>query len=150
MEIHPSQKDWIARVDMTKFMINSSIGQMTQFALFELNGGYLLLMLKEYQPQDSTPPGIWKFAQQALANLAEAHDVIIESHIFQTHHANKKRVAEPNLKSGDMVYLSTKNLNLPKGRARKLCSKYIRPYRMEDAHPEMSTYTLQLPIALQE
>ncbi len=99
MEIHLSQKDWIARVDMTKFVINASIGQMTQFALFELNGGYLLLMLKEYQPQDSTPPGIWKFAQQALANLAEAHDVIIESHIFQTHHANKKRVAEPNLKS---------------------------------------------------
>jgi hypothetical protein len=48
------------------------------------------------------------------------------------------------------VYLSTKNLNLPKNRARKLCPKYIGPYKVSEAKPETSTYTLELPTPLQE
>lgn len=43
-----------------------------------------------------------------------------------------------------------KNLNLPKGRARKLCPKFIGPYKVEEAYPETSNYTLQLPLALQQ
>ncbi len=49
-----------------------------------------------------------------------------------------------------MVYLSTKNLNLPKGRTHKLCPKYIGPYKIFEAYPDSSAYTLQLPIALQQ
>ncbi len=48
------------------------------------------------------------------------------------------------------MYLSMKNLNLPKGWAQKLCPKYIGPYKVDNAHLEMSTYTLQLPVAMQE
>jgi hypothetical protein len=48
------------------------------------------------------------------------------------------------------VYLSTKNLNLPKGRARKLCTKFIGPYKVLAANPEKSNYMLQPPIALQQ
>ncbi len=51
---------------------------------------------------------------------------------------------------GDLVYLSTKNLNMPKDRARKLCPKYIGPYKVAKTRPETSTYTLELPAALQE
>lgn len=100
--------------------------------------------------QDSAPPGIRKFATQALINLAEAHDAIIENHVFQTHYANKQRSAEPQITKGELVYLSTKNLNLPKGHAQKLCPKFIGPYKVEAASPETSTYTLQLPKALQD
>jgi hypothetical protein len=48
------------------------------------------------------------------------------------------------------VYLSTKNLNLPKGRARKLCPKYAGPYKVVKADLANSIYTLELPGALQE
>jgi hypothetical protein len=50
------------------------------------------------------------------------------------------------------VYLSTKNLNLPKGRARKLCLKYmyVGPYKVIKADPASLMYTLELPVALQE
>jgi hypothetical protein len=48
------------------------------------------------------------------------------------------------------MYLSTKNLNLLKGRAHKLCPKYVGPYRVLRAEPETSTYTLELPAALQQ
>ena len=44
-----------------------------------------------------------------------------------------------------MVYLSTKNLALPKGRARKLLPKYIGPYKVVEAHTAASTIMLELP-----
>ena len=46
--------------------------------------------------------------------------------------------------------MSTVNLNLPKGRARKLCPKYIGPYKVLEARPEKSNYMLELPVALQD
>jgi hypothetical protein len=53
--------------------------------------------------------------QRALENLAEAHDALIESCVFQTKRANERCSEEPVIKEGDFVYLSTKNLNLPEG-----------------------------------
>ncbi|PBK60272.1 hypothetical protein ARMSODRAFT_857659, partial [Armillaria solidipes] len=89
--------------------INASVSQTTRFAPFELNGGYLPSMLREFREKDQPPPGIKKFASQTLAILAEAHDTIIKSHVFQTHHTNKKRSSEPPIQEGDLVYLSTCN-----------------------------------------
>lgn len=149
-QVRADQKDWVDKIDMTEFAINASISGTTRYAPFELNGGYMPNMLRELRPGDKTPRAIKKFARNALANLAEAHDAIIESRVLQTFYANKKRSDDPPLKSGDLVYLSTKNLNLPKGRARKLCPKYVGPYKIDAAYPETSTYTLELPTALAE
>lgn len=107
-------------------------------------------MIREYCPQKGALPGIRKFATQALANLAEAHNAIIEAQVFQMHYVNKRRSTDQPLNKWDLVYLLTKNPNLPKGRAQKLCPKYIGPYMIEEAYPETSNYMLQLPRALQE
>jgi hypothetical protein len=40
------------------------------------------------------------------------------------------------------------NLSLPKGQASKLMPKYIGPYKVLQAYPETSNYTLELPIEL--
>ena len=79
------------------------------------------------------------FAITALQNLAEAHNAIIEARVFQTEKANKRLTDEPKIANGDMVYLSTKNLNIPKNRACKLCPKYIGPYKVVKSEPETST-----------
>jgi hypothetical protein len=34
---------------------------------------------------------------------------------------------------------------IPKGRARKLMPKFIRPYKVMKTYPETSNYTLELP-----
>ena len=47
-----------------------------------------------------------------------------------------------------MVYLSTKNLSVPKGRARKLVPKFIGPYKITEANRDTSNYTLELPTGL--
>ena len=62
-----------------------------------------------------SPPGVETFIQQVLDNLAMAHDAIIESRIGQMYHANKKKGITPTFEIGDLVYLSTKNLSMPKG-----------------------------------
>ncbi len=49
-----------------------------------------------------------------------------------------------------MVYLSTKNLSIPKGREKKLVPKYIGPYKIVGANMETSSYTLELPPDLVE
>lgn len=99
---------------------------------------------------DSLLPGIQAFGIQAIQSCLDAHDAIIESRVFQTHQANKKRRSEPNIQKDSLVYLSTKNLNLPKGQASKLLPKFVGPYRVEEAHPETSTYVLDLPDDLRQ
>ena len=77
-----------------------------------------------------------------------AHNVIIANHVQQMFYANKKRRTSDLYHVGDHMYLSTQNLTLPKGRARKLVPKYIGPYKVLKAHNEASTVTLKLPLAL--
>ena len=74
-----------------------------------------------------------------------AHEVIIANCVQQTFHANRKHHTSDKYHVGDHVYLSTQNLTLCKGRARKLVPKYIGPYKVVKAHKEASTVTLELP-----
>ncbi|KZV69391.1 hypothetical protein PENSPDRAFT_542373, partial [Peniophora sp. CONT] len=81
-------------------------------------------------------PGVRAFGLHALHTLAIAHDAIIEARAFQTYYANQGRRADPKLADGDLVYVSTTNLTLPKGRATKLLPKYVGPYPIVKEHGE--------------
>jgi hypothetical protein len=81
--VRHDQKDWIDRVDLTEFTINASVSRVTRYAPFELNGGYMPSIIKEICADGVTPQGIKTFANQALQNLADAHDAIIETRVFQ-------------------------------------------------------------------
>jgi hypothetical protein len=59
--------------------------------------------------------------------------------------ANKHCHEGLNFKEGEEVLLSTANLSLPKGRASKLCPKYVGPYKVLKADHKMLTYKLKLP-----
>ena len=61
----------------------------------------------------------------ALHNMVIAHHSIIAERVFQQFHANKHRRGEPDIKPGEFVYLSTKNLAMPKGCASKLDRKSV-------------------------
>ncbi|KNZ72720.1 hypothetical protein J132_02155 [Termitomyces sp. J132] len=64
-------------------------------------------------------------------------------------HANNCWGDELAIDKGGLVYLSTKNLNLPKGQASKLSPKWVGPYKVLEAEPSMSNYVLELLTALQ-
>ena len=59
----------------------------------------------------------------------------------------KRRVAP--FKNGDLAYLSSKNMSLPKGHTRKLIPKYIGPYKIIRNFGDNS-YELDLPDCLKQ
>lgn len=146
--VDADQKNWVEKCPMLEFAINSSINESTGFAPFELDGGYLPSMIREYKDEPRISPGVREFADKALHNLMDAHDSIIESRVIQKHYANKRCSVEPELKINSLVYLSTRNLSLPKGRASKLLPKFIGPYPIIEANPSTSNYRLGLPTEL--
>jgi hypothetical protein len=119
--IKPDQMDWANKLPMAEFTINSLHNKSTGFAPFEVNYRYLptLQGLLDTIPDD-VKPGIHAYADKACEHLRQAHDSIITSWVFQTHYTNQLCWEEPDLKVGDRVWLSTENLAMPKGWARKL------------------------------
>jgi hypothetical protein len=141
--VSPDQKDWVPRVPLVEFALNSSINSSSGFAPFELNYGYMP-QLVAFPTNGIKYRSVKEFAQRARVNLEIAHDAIIEAHIQATYQANLSRSEEKPFGVGDLAYLSTANLNLPKQRARKLAPKYIGPYKVTEAYPETSDYVLEL------
>ena len=94
---------------------------------------------------NTTFKGVKQFAQQAVWNLMDAHNAILEHRIGQMHYSNKHCQPSVKYQINDLVYLSTKNLTLPKHRARKLMPKFIGPYKILKAMNESSNVTLELP-----
>ncbi|TFK79824.1 hypothetical protein K466DRAFT_462301, partial [Polyporus arcularius HHB13444] len=74
-------------------------------------------------------PGVRAYAQRVKNAIMSAHDSILAARVKQTRDANRRRRPSP-FEVNDLVYISTKNLALPKGYARKLMPKYIGPYRI--------------------
>ena len=68
---------------------------------------YMPRMIRQLPESNTAPPGVRTFAQQALQNLAAAHNAIIASRVVQRHYSNARRHQEPTIKEGDFIYLST-------------------------------------------
>jgi hypothetical protein len=144
--ISPDQADWVEKLPMVEFAINSSQSSTTGFAPFKLNYGYLptLRGLLDEVPSE-VKPGIRAYADRARQHLMEAHDAIIAARVDQTFYANQRRRPHPEYKDGDKVWLSTKNLTMPKGRVRKLMPKFIGPFTIIAFDNKTSNYRLELP-----
>ena len=76
-----------------------------------------------------------------------AHDGIIKHQVREAHYANRCCKLSEHFSQGGLilVYLSTKNLSLPKGQAKKLLPKFIGLYKIVEAHTAASMVTLGPP-----
>lgn len=99
-------------------------------------------------PGSSKYPGVRAFTQRMKDAVISAHDTVLSARLKQTYEANKHRRACPIVK-GDLVYLSTKNISLPRGSARKLVPKFIGPYKVIEDYKNNS-YKLDLPDRLKQ
>ncbi len=121
--VSPDQKDWVARLPAIEFAINSARSESTGYALFFLNSGHIPYSMIWNLPSDSEFPGVLGFADTIKTALIDVHNSILAAHVKQTRDANRHCHVSP-LAAGDLVYLSTKNISLPKG----LAPKFIGPY----------------------
>ena len=129
---------------MVEFAINSSVNTTTGYDPFELNYRYMP-QSGQHISTNTTFKGVKQFTQQAVWNLMDAHDAILEHRIEQMHYSNKHHQPSVKYQINDLVYLSTKNLTLPKHRARILMPKFIGPYKILKVMNESSNVTLELP-----
>ena len=72
---------------MVEFTINSSVNATTGYAPLELNYGYIPRSGQHISTNTSFR-GVKQFAQQAMWNLIDAHDAILEHRVAQTHYSN--------------------------------------------------------------
>ncbi|KAF7371586.1 Transcription factor [Mycena venus] len=127
--IAPHQKDWVTKLPGIEFAMNSARSETTGFSPFFLNTGRTPAPM--IWDAKSEYPGVRVFAQRMKEAIMAAHDAIIHARV----------------KQDDLVYLSTKNLKIPKNRSRKLAPKYIGPYRIVEDYGN-NTFKLDLPSEL--
>ena len=146
MCIDKEQKNWANQLPAIEFAINSARSETTGYAPFFLNYGRMprTMLFNE----NSEYPGVKKFAQQIKNAIINAHDAIIATRVKQTRNANRKRIPAPFVEN-DLVYISTQNMSLPKGKARKLFPKFVGPYKINKDYGN-DTFGIDLPAELKK
>jgi hypothetical protein len=125
--ISPNQKDWVLKLPAIEFAINSARSESTGYAPFFLNTGRMPRSFIWNSAAKTEYPGVRVFAQRLKSAIMTAHDSILAARVKQTRTANRRRQLTP-FKEGDLVYISSQNISVPKGLARKLVPKFIGPY----------------------
>ncbi len=146
--VSPDQRDWVLKLPAIEFAINLARSDSTGYAPFFLNTGRMPRpMIWRDAPSDEFP-AVRVFAQKVKNAIMAAHDSILAKRVKQTRDANRRRQLAP-FAENDLVYISTKNVSLPKGLARKLTPKYIGPYKIVRDFGNNS-YMIDLPTSMKQ
>ena len=149
MPTEHSQKNWSGKCATAEFAISSSVNATTGYAPFELDHRYMPRS-GQHISINTLFRGVKQLTQQRLWNLLDAHNVILEHRVEQTYYSNKHQNPNVQYQLNDLVYLSTKNLTLPKGRARKLMPRFIGPYKILKLMNDSLNITIELPQELKD
>ena len=125
--IGSNQHNWVARLPSIEFTINSARSESTGYSPFFLNTGRRPRTFVWNDALVDKYPSVQIFAQKMKQAIMTAHNAILETRVEQTRTANRKWQLAP-FQTGDLAYISTKNISLPRGQAQKLVSKFIGPY----------------------
>lgn len=146
--IGPNQRNWVAKLLAIEFAINLSRSESMGYSPFFLNSGQLPRVMIWNNPSKDEYPNVRVYAERMKLALMAAHDALLTARVKQTTQANRRRRASPFV-TGDLVYISTKNINLPRGTTRKLISKFIGPYRITEDF-QNNSYRIELPSMLRQ
>jgi transposase InsO family protein len=144
--VSADQRDWASKLLTIEFAMNSACSQTMGYPPFMLNNSHMPQPMIWHN--NTEYPGICKFAQQMKDAILTAHDAILSTCVKRTHLTNNHCKEAPFV-TGDLVYLSTANLTLPKGQARKLALKFIGLYKILDEYKN-NTFWLDLPAELKQ
>ena len=134
--------DWADQLDMVEFQYNSSRSEATQHSPFETTFGFqpaapvdLLLPLTDAEPS----------VAERLTKIADTQAVVKELlKLSKERQAARRTSYTPTFVPGDLVYLSTKGLNIRSQNCQKLKDRFIGPYKVLQTVGKTS-YKLQLP-----
>jgi hypothetical protein len=151
-----NHKGWVRALPRVRFHMMNTVNTSTGYSPFQLHLGRQPRMLPPLM-EDTTPSVVGseeerasRLLSQLKHDLLEAQDNLIAAKAAQATQTNKHRAKTIVFKIGDRVLLATKHRRreyMQKGdnRVAKFMPRYDGPYTVLDAHPETSTYTLDLP-----
>jgi hypothetical protein len=131
----------------------SAVNVSTSFSGFYLKTGYsprLFPTPPVITTTDEALKNATKILRQLEDDLFEAKDNLIAAKVVQAYYSNEYRGSDPGYAVGDRVWLNTVNrrrdyMQKGSGRAAKFMPCFDGPFRVTSAHPETSSYTLELP-----
>ena len=98
-----NQKNWSEKCSMVEFVINSSVNTTTGYAPFKLSHGYMPRS-RQHISTNTSFRGVIQFSPQAVWNLLDAHEAIIEHRVVQMHYSNKHQNPSVQYQPNDLVY----------------------------------------------
>jgi uncharacterized protein YuzE len=142
------QHDWSEHLIHVELAMNNSVNATTGMTPTELLYGTPIRLVPHPVNTLSEFPAVTEFLERIDEAVALAQDRHAVAKTRQATQANKHRRADPEYKIDDSVYLSTKNLRIKvkkQGKCAKFLDRYVGPFKIIRAHPETSTYKLELP-----
>lgn len=152
--VERNQKGWVRALPRVRFQIMNTLNASTNTSPFQLHIGRSPRIIPPLQRPSTDETTEDQRARLLLTQLQydvmEAQDSLLAAKASQATQVNKHRSAELTLATGDKVMLSTRHRRreyMQKGdkRVAKFMPRFDGPYTVLEAHPETSTYTLDLP-----
>jgi hypothetical protein len=143
-----NQSNWVSLLPLIEFAFNVSRAEATGYAPFYLNYGRMPRAPIWNLGNPTEYRGVFKWLRDRKTALMIAHDSMIAERVKQTRNANRKRRPSP-FEAGDFAYVSTKEMTIPKGMARKFFPKYVGPYKIIKDYGNNS-YMIELPDSLKQ
>ena len=152
------QKGWVKALPLMRFNIMNTINSSTGFSPFQLRMGRSPRIIPPI-----TPTPVFDTAQESkeatraaelieslALDTAEAKDNLFATKVAQSEFANRHCSPEIPFTVGNKVLLSTTNrrreyMQAKSGRVAKFMPRFDSPFTITHAHPQTSTYTLELP-----
>jgi hypothetical protein len=144
MLVNDYQSNWPDQLPLVEFAMNSAINESTGYAPFELNYGWMPKLIGGLD-FESPREGVKQFVKNIRNVLDRTFDKLVTQRTCQAVKANRHCREGQKFNVGDLILLSTENLSLPKGRARKLLPKYLGPYKVLTANHSGSACRVELP-----
>ncbi|KAJ9531016.1 hypothetical protein QJQ45_000981 [Haematococcus lacustris] len=128
--ISPTQSDWPDYLALAEFAVNNSWQKSIQSTPFLVNTGQspVTVGLRDL-PYGGRCPSAHAFTRWWQDAVANARKCMAAAQSRQAAYANKAR-RDVEYKVGQKVLLSTKNLKLQPGKARKLIPRYVGPFEI--------------------
>ncbi|KAJ9511158.1 hypothetical protein QJQ45_013227 [Haematococcus lacustris] len=128
--ISPTQSDWPDYLALAEFAVNNSWQESIQSTPFLVNTGQspVTVGLRDL-PYGGRCPSAHAFTRWWQDAVANARKCMAAAQSRQAAYANKAR-RDVEYKVGQKVLLSTKNLKLKLGKARKLIPRYVGPFEI--------------------
>jgi hypothetical protein len=144
--VEDNPDDWALRTPDAEFAINAAAASATGLSPFEVAYGYLPTAWPVDSWSSTDVPTADGFGELVRLNWLRATDALISSRISMTTSDNRRRRPDaPEFQSGNMVYVSSKDLAFPSALSRKFIPRYVGLYKITEAHPSSSTYTIEFP-----